>query len=426
MNLNGPPRARLSHRVVILSIVGFWLFYFTIITLRAAGLGYDHQVEMLAYRAIVTLAGMALTLLFYLVLRGPVSRSLKQAIIVAALFAVPAAIAYSTVNWLVFYRFDEKAMFEKKQKKAATVIIRKGETVPPVAPPPLPSPPGQQAAPPAPPVPPAPPSPTTRQVTIQVGGDEEEYLHEEKTPIMAIADQAANGYFFFVAWAALYLALSYAAAVRGAEREAAELRAAAQSAELRALRYQVNPHFLFNTLNSLSSLVLTDKKEEAERMILNLSTFFRTSLTADPTEDVPLYEEIRLQRLYLDIEAVRFPDRLKVEVEVPDPLRTACVPGLILQPLVENAVKYGVSRARRPVTIRIRAREDSDGLVLSVEDDGDPMTENDRIAGTGVGLRNVRERLAARFGGDSRCRWGALPDGGFSVTLFLPLNRNAC
>lgn len=426
MNLNGPPRARLSHRVVILSIVGFWLFYFTIITLRAAGLGYDHQVEMLAYRAIVTLAGMALTLLFYLVLRGPVSRSLKQAIIVAALFAVPAAIAYSTVNWLVFYRFDEKAMAEKKHKKAATVIIRKGETVPPVAPPPLPPAPGRQAVPPVPPAPPAPPSPTTRQVTIQVGGDEEEYLHEEKTPIMAIADQAANGYFFFVAWAALYLALSYAAAVRGAEREAAEFRAAAQSAELRALRYQVNPHFLFNTLNSLSSLVLTDKKEAAEQMILNLSTFFRTSLTTDPTEDVPLYEEIRLQRLYLDIEAVRFPDRLKVEVEVPDPLRTACVPGLILQPLVENAVKYGVSRARRPVTIRIRAREDSDGLVLSVEDDGDPMTENDRIAGTGVGLRNVRERLAARFGGDSRCRWGPLPDGGFSVTLFLPLNRNAC
>src|SRR5690606_13935264 len=146
-----------------------------------------------------------------------------------------------------------------------------------------------------------------------------------------------------------YLALCYAAAVRGAEREAAGFRAAAQAAELRALRYQVNPHFLFNTLNSLSSLVMTDKKEEAERMIINLATFFRTSLTGDPTEDVPLYEEIRLQRLYLDIETVRFPDRLKVEVDVPDPLRTACVPGLILQPIVENAVKYGVSRARRPV-----------------------------------------------------------------------------
>ena len=431
INLDGAPRARIGHRMAILSIVGFWLFYFTIITLRAAGLGYDHQVEMLAYRAVVTLAGMALTFIFYLVLRGPVGRSLKQAIIVAALFAIPAAIAYSTVNWAVFYRFDEQAMAEKKRKKAATVIIHKDEVQPHsnAAPPALPALPpstGQQSAPPAPPAPPAAPVTTTRQVTIQVGGDEQDYMDEEKTPIMAIADQAANGYFFFVAWAALYLALSYAAAVRGAEREAAGFRAAAQSAELRALRYQVNPHFLFNTLNSLSSLVLTNKTEEAERMILNLSTFFRTSLTADPTEDVPLHEEIRLQRLYLDIEAVRFPDRLKVEVEVPDPLRTACVPGLILQPLVENAVKYGVSRARRPVTIRILAREDSDGLVLSVEDDGDPMTEHNRITGTGVGLRNVRERLTARFGSDGRCRWGPLPGGGFSVTLFLPLNRNAC
>ena len=145
--------------------------------------------------------------------------------------------------------------------------------------------------------------------TLDVG-----YQHEG-TPLEAIAENSANGYFFFIAWAALFLSLRYAGEVRALERRSAELRAAAQSAELRALRYQVNPHFLFNTLNSLSSLILTDKAEQAERMVLNLSTFFRTSLSGDPTEDVSLAEEIALQRLYLDIEAVRFPDRLRIETD---------------------------------------------------------------------------------------------------------------
>ncbi|PXA83316.1 sensor histidine kinase, partial [Nostoc sp. 3335mG] len=249
-------------------------------------------------------------------------------------------------------------------------------------------------------------------------------MDDEETPLMAIADQAANGYFFFIAWAAIYLALCYAARMGALERRTAELRAAAQSAELRALRYQVNPHFLFNTLNSLSSLVMIGKKQEAERMIINLSTFFRTSLTGDPTEDVKLSEEITLQRLYLDIEAVRFPERLITRIEVPELLETACVPGLILQPLVENAVKYGVSRARRPVTIRIRASTEADNLLLSVEDDGDPVS--DAAGGTGVGLRNVRDRLAARFGDAAHCHWGPRAGGGFVVRITLPLVRHGC
>jgi sensor histidine kinase YesM len=104
------------------------------------------------------------------------------------------------------------------------------------------------------------------------------------------------------------------------------------------------------------------------------------------------------------------------------------VPCLILQPLVENAIKYGVSRSRRPVTLLIRAYEDKQGLVLSVEDDGDPLPDGDaeRPSGTGTGLRNVRDRLAARFGEASGVRWGARPEGGFAVTLFMPIIRNGC
>ena len=103
----------------------------------------------------------------------------------------------------------------------------------------------------------------------------------------------------------------------GAQRRAAEAESAAQAAQVRALRYQVNPHFLFNTLNSLSSLVMTGRTDRAETMLLALSTFFRSSLSLDPTADVTLAEEIDLQRLYLDIEKVRFPERLKVEIDVP-------------------------------------------------------------------------------------------------------------
>ncbi|MBO9380513.1 sensor histidine kinase, partial [Sphingomonas histidinilytica] len=267
--------------------------------------------------------------------------------------------------------------------------------------------------------------PTPGTVMIQVGPPTEPYDKKKEVGVVSqIADQALNGYFFFAAWGALFLALSYAAAVRSAEREAAGYRAAARDAELRALRYQVNPHFLFNTLNSLSTLILKDHRDEAEKMILNLSTFFRTSLTADPTEDVVLAEEIRLQRLYLDIEAIRFPDRLIVDIRVPQELADARVPCLILQPLVENAIKYGVSRAKRPVTVQITARQDSEGLVLSVEDDGEPLGEDEQLRGTGVGLKNVADRLKARFGSDAACRYGPLPNGGFGVTLFMPLIRD--
>jgi LytS/YehU family sensor histidine kinase len=241
--------------------------------------------------------------------------------------------------------------------------------------------------------------------------------------IKTIADSAVNSYFFFAGWAALYLALCYAAEVGALERKNATYRAAAQAAELRALRYQVNPHFLFNTLNSLSALIMAGRRDAAERMIINLSSFFRASLVGDPSDDMRLVEEILLQRLYLEIEQVRFPDRLCLDIDLPDALRDALVPGLILQPLVENAVKYGVSRSRRPVTIGIRASERDGRLFLTVQDDGEPGSAGVVTdPGTGLGLRNVADRIAARFDGDGACRARVLDAGGFSVELVMPLS----
>ncbi len=398
----------LKPRFVLISIVCFWAFYFAIVTVRWTVLGYSGTLEMLAPRTVVSVASVGVTYLFYMVLRKISTASQVRSLIIAFLLAIPAAVTYSTVNWFVFGHWP---MSDMKHKMAAHghATGRSATSGQNSA--------GSAAGAPS-------PSAATTSQTVTVGQMHDE---EDMTPLQTIADTSVNGYFFFVAWAALYLALCYAAEVGALERRTAKLKAATQAAELRALRYQVNPHFLFNTLNSLSSLVLTGKRDEAERMIINLSTFFRTSLTADPTDDVSLSEEIFLQRLYLDIEAVRFPERLVIDIDVPEALRDACVPGLILQPLVENAVKYGVSRARRPVTVRIRAVEEMAGLSLVVEDNGNSGPQmNGHVGGTGVGLQNVRDRLIARFGDAGDCRWGSKPGGGFAVKLTMPLIRNGC
>ncbi len=566
-NPETPRGATVSPRVALISIICFWMVYCVIATIRSFMIDLGHQTDMLAARAFVSIGSMVATYIVYLAMRPLARKSLAVNVTAVALLSIPAAVAYSSMNWMAFREIDRRIEADKastvsksvvdtdsaaqaraqakaaveaaraaikeaaeqareaaqekaeaqreaaehqaeiqrelaeaqnelaranaerrrqadegkreaeaalreaaraqqeaykeavrdyrEQMKGARLAVEEArrngikidlDSILSAAPPPPPAPPAMpaEAAPatapdlsdtqpsfpkieiPKPVEIPMPvvsePSPGT--VMIQVGRPADIYKEHDKSVLAQIADQALNGYFFFAAWGALFLALSYAAAVRDAERQAASYRAAARDAELRALRYQVNPHFLFNTLNSLSTLILKDSRDEAEKMILNLSTFFRTSLTADPTEDVVLAEEIRLQRLYLDIEAIRFPDRLLVEIHVPPALEDVRVPCLILQPLVENAIKYGVSRSRRPVTLRITAREDSHGLVLSVEDDGDPLAEGEAPAGTGVGLRNVSDRLRARFGEEASCRFGPLPNGGFGVTLFMPLIRN--
>jgi len=187
------------------------------------------------------------------------------------------------------------------------------------------------------------------------------------------------------------------------------------------LRYQVNPHFLFNTLNSLSALVMTGKTEAAETMIQTISRFYRHSLAAEPTADVALRDEFDLQRLYLEIEAVRFPTRLRAVFDLPQGLEDARLPGMILQPLVENSVKYAVSPVSRPVTITLAAREEFDRLVITVSDDG-PGVPQGAQHGFGIGLANVRDRLEARFGPDIGFASGPVP-GGYRSEIRIPLSR---
>jgi signal transduction histidine kinase len=243
-------------------------------------------------------------------------------------------------------------------------------------------------------------------------------------------DAAVTWLFFFIGWTAFYVASQAQAETLGAQRRLADAESAAQAAQVRALRYQVNPHFLFNTLNSLSSLVMTGRADRAETMLLALSTFFRTSLSLDPGADVTLAEEIELQRLYLDIEMARFPDRLTVEIDVPPELEHARLPALLLQPIVENAIKYGVSKSRKAVVIRIAARPtENHEMILEVsnrlKNGGKDELPAATHEGTGLGLSNVCQRLEARWGRRASCRYGPMTGGGFKVSLTMPVESNA-
>jgi LytS/YehU family sensor histidine kinase len=187
---------------------------------------------------------------------------------------------------------------------------------------------------------------------------------------------------------------------------------------MRALRYQVNPHLLYNTLNSIAALILDKQNDVAEAMVVRLSDFFRASLSIDPHADVDLVDEVAFQRLYLDIEQMRFPDRLSSEIDIPKDLERAQVPSMILQPIVENALKHGVHPDGSPTHLKISASRAAQGLVLEVADNGPgPST----IAGTGVGLTNVRERLLARFGERAVLQAENRPGAGFTVRLTLPV-----
>ena len=206
-----------------------------------------------------------------------------------------------------------------------------------------------------------------------------------------------------------------------AELAAARAESAATNARLAALRYQLNPHFLFNTLNAISSMVVTNRPAAAEGMLTKLSEFLRGTLASRPDAMVPLEDELASIANYLEIEGFRLRDRLTFEVDCPPELADEPVPSFILQPLIENAVKHGVAPTSRPVTITVRATEDGDGkLLIAVSDDGGGTAVI--AAGFGVGLANVRERLLSVYGLDAELRTERLSPG-FSVTMAIPMTE---
>src|SRR5438105_5596503 len=381
------------------SIVGFWSFYALTVVLR--GLLAPNAFNAIWDKRFNVAIGIVVTGLIYVAIAGAGGRAnLRRKTVIAALASLVGAIAMSGTLSLLEGKVKSKEEF-RYQAREGFVVVEKDN-----------------------------------KIRIERSAQEPLVLTMptiNEMPTMKrlryITDSAIVWLFFFMAWSAFYIAtLAYAEAL-GVQRRLADAESAAQSAQVRALRYQVNPHFLFNTLNSLSSLVMTGRTDRAETMLLALSTFFRSSLSLDPSADVTLAEEIDLQRLYLDIEMARFPDRLHVEIDVPPELDPARLPALLLQPIVENAIKYGVSKSRKTVVVRIEARRLADGrMALEISNrlkhggkDELPAATHE---GTGVGLANVRQRLEARFGSRASCRYGPMRDGGYKVSLTMPVELN--
>ena len=221
--------------------------------------------------------------------------------------------------------------------------------------------------------------------------------------------------FYALAAAVHYLALVVAAS-RAAEQRALESLVQAREAELRALRAQIDPHFLFNSLNSISALTSSDPAS-ARRMCIELADFLRRTLVLGQRDRIPLAEELELAEGYLRVEQVRFGPRLRVERDVEEPALTAPVPPLLLQPLVENAVRHGIAQTLEGGTIRIEARREGARLRVSVSNPRDP--DGRARPGAGVGLRNVAGRLRTLFGAEARLDATAADDS-YLVQLDLP------
>ena len=244
--------------------------------------------------------------------------------------------------------------------------------------------------------------------------------------------------FVFFTWAALYHGIKYYQMLQR-EREAllrieslqrqealklAQVEADARNAQLALLRYQLNPHFLFNTLNSVNALISRGDAGKATKMINKLSEFFRHSLRAEPETEVTVAEEIATTELYLEIEKTRFADRLAVEIAVAEAAKSRLVPSMILQPLVENSLKHAIGVSENGGKIRILASEaDSGALQLRVEDSGPEESDHQpdqRPLGASVGLDNTKARLSAFYGVGGRLEIGRAEIGGYSVLVEVP------
>ncbi|WP_247713733.1 sensor histidine kinase [Qipengyuania sphaerica] len=400
--------ARVPAKVVLLSILGLWLVYFLLLTARGAVVGLEAENELLWRRLVVCIGGGGITILLWLFLRLFDGRTLATKVAVAVVAAVPAALAIAQVNTMVFAPVEDEIRKKIGEERGLTIRRDESGNLLLDVPGPLTSAGGNTTE--------------TSQEAVPAAS-----IVIEPAPTIAdywrrLTDVALSRYFLLLAWASLYLAIVAGARTRAAERRGERFRTAAKAAELRSLRYQVNPHFLFNTLNSLSALVMTGKDDRAEQMIQSLSRFYRHSLADDSTGDVSLEDEIDLQEHYLEIEAVRFPERLKVRVDLPSDLAQLKVPGMILQPLVENSVKYGVSASNSPVTISIVAREEYGRLVLRVSDNG-PGLPSGHSGGFGIGLANVRDRIEARFGKEATITSGPSLEG-YETELRIPMVKH--
>ena len=234
-----------------------------------------------------------------------------------------------------------------------------------------------------------------------------------------------------IAWSALYYSINFYLLLEEQSDRLLRLESQASNAQLAMLRYQLNPHFLFNTLNSISTLVLLKQTDRANAMLSRLSSFLRYTLVNESTGLVTVAQEIETLKLYLEIEKMRFEERLRPHFHIDPSCNRALLPSLLLQPMIENAIKYAVTPQEEGADIAIEVKRQVDRVAINVSDTGPGAGTADRArtdtlnrtradASTGVGLANIRDRLAQAYGDNHRFETQAETTGGFHVHIEIP------
>ena len=233
-----------------------------------------------------------------------------------------------------------------------------------------------------------------------------------------------GSFYVMLCWSGLYFGIKYYQQLQQQTEQTLKATAAAHQAQLKMLRYQLNPHFLFNTLNAISTLILDGANETANKAVSRLSDFLRYTLDNDPMSRVTLGSELGAIDLYLEIEKVRFGDRLIIEKDIEEAAERALVPSLILQPLIENAIKYAISPIEEGGTLRIAAKVQRDTLVMQLSDTGPGLGNgNNGQKSSGVGLKNTRERLHQLYGDHQAFTLAPNDPSGLTITINIPFEE---
>ncbi len=239
--------------------------------------------------------------------------------------------------------------------------------------------------------------------------------------LMDFVSGILGSFYILLCWSGLYFGIKYYLRLQEQTEQTLKATSAAHQAQLKMLRYQLNPHFLFNTLNAISTLILDGANETANKAVSRLSDFLRYTLDNDPLSRVTLGSELSAIDLYLEIEKVRFGDRLVIEKSIEAKAQDALVPSLILQPLIENAIKYAITPSEDGGTLRISARVQHKTLVLQISDSGPGLGNgNNGQKSSGVGLKNTRERLLQLYGDGQAFTLAPNEPRGLRITINIP------
>ncbi len=243
--------------------------------------------------------------------------------------------------------------------------------------------------------------------------------------VMDYVGGVMGSFYILLCWSGLYFGIKYYQQLQDQTEQTLKATSAAHQAQLKMLRYQLNPHFLFNTLNAISTLILDGANDTANKSVSRLSDFLRYTLDNDPMSQVTLGSELRALDLYLEIEKVRFGDRLVIEKDIESPAEKALVPSLILQPLIENAIKYAISPSEEGGTLQISARVQRGVLMMQVADNGPGLGNGcSDHKSSGVGLKNTRERLQQLYGDKQAFTLAPNEPSGLRITINLPFEED--